>query len=131
MEQLECKSRGALWGDKDKWFDLELDNFGVGIETIHNTPTCPKRLFHCWIEDRVKPLLKINTAAAKHLVQNKYKGLFFIDDIPKKEVYTILEVNMYWKPFRGGNWCVIGEPAEYDGRNDEVLQPLVSLIRSH
>ena len=30
-------------------------------------------------------------------------------------------------PTRGGEdgWCVLGEPAEYDGTNDDVLTPFV------
>ena len=27
--------------------------------------------------------------------------------------------------YRGGDWCVLGEPAEYDGTNDDVLQPFL------
>ena len=29
---------------------------------------------------------------------------------------------MYWKPYRGGGWCVICEPPEYDGTNENILE---------
>ena len=32
---------------------------------------------------------------------------------------------MCWKSFGGGGWCVIGEPQEYTGENDDVLQPFL------
>ena len=56
---------------------------------------------------------------------NKYGGLKFTDDADAKTQYTISETNMYWKPYRGGWWCFLGEPAEYDGTNDNVLTPFV------
>ena len=28
-------------------------------------------------------------------------------------------------PTGGGGWCVLGEPEEYDGTNDDVLTPFV------
>ena len=33
---------------------------------------------------------------------------------------------MYWKPFRGGHWYVIGEPTEYNGTDTDVFQPFVN-----
>ena len=50
MEKLNCVHAGALWGDEDECFNLELENFGVDLDAINDTPTCPKRVFHCWIE---------------------------------------------------------------------------------
>ena len=32
---------------------------------------------------------------------------------------------MHCKPFRGGGWCVIGEPREYNDENEDVLQPFL------
>jgi hypothetical protein len=29
---------------------------------------------------------------------------------------------MHWKPFRGGEWCVIEEPSKYNGKHDDVVQ---------
>ena len=46
------------------------------------------------------------------------------DDItvPPCITYIISTERMYWKPYRGGGWCVVGEPATFDRSNKEVLQ---------
>ena len=49
----------------------------------------------------------------------------FTDDKQPFTQYTISEDKMHWQPYRGGGWCVLGEPAEYDGTNDDVLQPFL------
>ena len=67
------------------------------------------------------PLLKENSAAAKNVSLQKYQGLLFSDDYDGV-LYTISSEKMFWKPYRGGGWCVVGEPPEYDGHNDDVLQ---------
>ena len=37
---------GIYCEDKeDRTFDLELETVGVDINEIHNSPTCPKRMF--------------------------------------------------------------------------------------
>ena len=125
LEGIECNSRSAVWGDDDANFDLALEQFGVDVDKIHDTPTCPERIFNCWLEDWEVNCIKDRGAAAKHKLVNKYGGLVFTDDADGKTQYTILETNMYWKPYRGGGWCILGEPAEYDGTNDDVLTPFV------
>ena len=55
----------------------------------------------------------------------KYGGLVFTDDKEPFTQYTISDRVMHWQPYRGGGWCVLGEPAEYDGTNDDVLQPFL------
>jgi hypothetical protein len=37
MEKLKCVNAGALWGDEGERFNLELENFGVGLDAINNT----------------------------------------------------------------------------------------------
>ena len=123
--KIDCEDKGALWGDEDEQFDLELENFGVDVDQIKNTPTCPKRLFKCWIEDWEEPLLKTNTGVAKGKLLAKYGGLVFTDDKTPFTQYTISDSKMHWQPYRGGGWCVLGEPAEYDGTNDDVMQPFM------
>ena len=118
-------SRDAVWGGDDEHFDLALGQFGVDVSKLHDTPTCPERIFNCWLEDWEETCIKDNGAAAKHRLLNKYGGLVFTDDAAGKTQYTISETNMSWKPHRGGGWCVLGEPVEYDGTNDDVLTPFV------
>jgi hypothetical protein len=142
LEKLTCTSRDALWGEEDESFDLALTTFGVNVGAIRNTPTVPVRLFHCWIETWEEPLLKSNRATSKIRLLQKYKGLVFKDDDettdPPCITYTISSERMYWKPYRGGGWCVVGEPANFDGTNEEVLQDfiinetcLIPLIMAH
>ena len=50
MEKLNCVNAKALWGDEDERFNLELENYSVDLDAINETPTCPKRVFRCWIE---------------------------------------------------------------------------------
>ena len=63
----------------------------------------------------MEPLLKDTKAVAK-------LGLVFTDDEEPFEISSILQDKMHWKPSRGGGWCVIGEPREYNGENDVILQ---------
>ena len=44
-------------------------------------------------------------------------------DIDYNVRYTVYEGNLDWLKGRGGGWCVMGMPPEYDGSNDDVLQP--------
>ena len=66
----------------------------------------------------MEPLLKDTKAVAK-------LGLVFTDDEEPFEISSILQDKMHWKPSRGGGWCVIGEPREYNGENDNVLHPFL------
>ena len=49
----------------------------------------------------------------------------FTDDKKPFTQYTISDNKIHWQPYRGGGWCVVGEPADYDGTNDDVLQPFL------
>ena len=56
----------------------------------------------------------------------------FTDDEEPFETFSISQDKMYWKPFRSGGWCVIGELREHNGENDDILQPfLISKERIH
>ena len=105
LEGIECNSRSAVWGDDDAHFDLALEQFGVDVDKIHDTPTCPERIFNCWVEDWEVNCIKDNGAAAKHKLLNKYGGLVFTDDADGKTHFTLSETNVYWKPYSGG-WVV-------------------------
>ena len=105
LEGIECSSKNAVWGDDDEQFDLALEQFGVDVSKLHDTPTCSKRICNCWLEDWKKACIKDKGAVAKHRLLNKYGGLVFTDDAAGKTQYTISETNMYWKPYRGG-WVV-------------------------
>jgi hypothetical protein len=50
MKKLDCAKQGALWGDENEHFNLELGTCGVDLKKITNTVTCPKRVSRCWIE---------------------------------------------------------------------------------
>ena len=80
MEKLNCEDKGALWRNEDERFDLELENFGVNIDDINDTPACPKRYFRCWVEQWEVPLHNENFAAEKYKFLQKYKGLVFTDN---------------------------------------------------
>ena len=45
MEKPNRVNAGALWGDEDERFNLELENFGVDLDAINDNPTFPKRVF--------------------------------------------------------------------------------------
>ena len=77
----------------------------MDINEIHNTPTCPERIYNCWFEDWEVICIKDKGAAAKHRLLNEYGGLVFIDDAEGKTQYKNSETNMYWKPY-GGGWMV-------------------------
>ena len=82
----------------------------------------PKRVFRGWIEDWEEPLLKKKDAVAEAKLLQKYKDLIFTD-IDEDIVYTIFEGNLEWSRGRNGGWSVLGMPPEYDGENDELLEP--------
>ena len=124
LELIDCKHKYALWGDEDAAFDLGLDKFGVDIEAINSTPTCPRQIFRCWFEDWELPLISNKSAVAKIRLLEKYKGLVFTD-MDNDVTYTISTDTMYWKSYRGRGWCVIAEPPSYDGTNDDVLETCI------
>ena len=67
IEKLNCMNAGELWGDQDEHFNLELENFGVDLDAINDTPTCLKRIFCYWTEKWGETLLK----DIKVVVKNK------------------------------------------------------------
>jgi hypothetical protein len=46
IEKLNCVNAGELWGNKDEHLNMELDNYGVDLDAIKETPTCLKRVCH-------------------------------------------------------------------------------------
>jgi hypothetical protein len=100
MEKPNRVNAGALWGDEDERFNLELENFGVDLDAVNETPICTKRMFRCWIEKSEKPLLKENKALAKIWLLGRYGGLLFPDGEEPFETCYISKDKMHWKPFR-------------------------------
>ena len=47
LKEIECSSRDAVWGDDDENVDLALEQFGVDVSKLHDTPACPKRILNC------------------------------------------------------------------------------------
>ena len=66
--------------------------------------------------------MKSNDAVSRMRLLQKYKGLVF-HDIDEDITYTISSEEMYWKRGRNGGWHIMAEPPEYDGNNDDVLEP--------
>ena len=121
LEKADSKDKRALWGDEDERFDLQLEKFGVDVETIA-TKEKLKHLFKCWIEDWEKPLLKTNDAVAKMKLLQKYGGLV-MKDIDDEIEYTISTEKMQFEKGKSGGWAILAEPPEYDGENDDILEP--------
>ena len=104
---------------------MELENFGVDLDAINDTPTCLKRIFCYWIKKWEETLLKDNKDIANLRLLRKYSGLVFTDDVEPFETVVISQDKMQLKPFKGDRWCVVGEPTKYNGRNDCVLWPFL------
>ena len=125
LEKADSEGKRALWGDEDENFDLQLEQFGVNVETIakKQDPKTPKRLFKCWIEDWEKKILKKNDAVSKMKLLQKYGGLLMQDIDNDNREYVISPEKMQFERGKNGGWAVLAEPPEYDGDNDEVLEP--------
>ncbi len=54
-------------------FDMQLENFVVN--TAELKMPAQTRIFHAWLEDWEKPLLKKNCPVAESRLLEKYKGL--------------------------------------------------------
>ena len=85
-------------------------------------PSKPRRRFNAWLEDWEKPLLKKNDCVAEAKLLEKYKGLVLYD-IDEEKTYTVYEKNMFYQKGRGGGWCILAAPPEFDGENDDLLEP--------
>ena len=85
--------------------------------------TCDlNRVFRCWLEEWKIPLLKNSDCVAEARLLEKYKDMSFYvidDDI----TYTIFSRNLEYQKGRGGGWCVLGMPPQYDRIDDDVLEP--------
>ena len=122
IKRNEMEEQGTAFGDEDIAYDLGLEKFGVDIAALTEGPELPKRIFKGWLEDWEKPLLKKNDPVAEQKLLQKYKGLVF-NDIDNDVVYTIFDSNLEWSTGRKGGWSVVGVPPDYDGKNDDVLEP--------
>lgn len=124
LEKIDCREKGALFGEEDERFDLGLEKFGVDVDALKDTPTAPLRKFRCWLEEWEKPLLKQNDAVAKMKLLQKYGGLVIRDIDNNDLILTISRDKMQYEKGRKGGWAVLAEPPEYDGSNDDILEPL-------
>jgi len=109
------------WNDEDIMFDAKLQEWGVDVDELKRAPTI-ERQFRGWLEDWEKDLLKHNDPVSEARLLEKYKGLAF-HDIDQNITYMVYEDNLEYRMYRGGGWCVIGVPPEYNGNNDEELYP--------
>ena len=83
-----------------------------------------QRIIRCWVEDWEKDCIKTNNADSKERLLRKYGGLVIADPDANK-VYQFLSDQMYWDRSRGrdgSRWCLVAEPPEYNGTNEEVLE---------
>ena len=88
-----------------------------------------KRIFHAWVEDWEKPLLKINNVIAEVSFFGKYKDIVF-HDTNNECVYTVWHKNLEWHRERNGGWCLIGCPAD-ENLDDEpfsIVEMVIILI---
>lgn len=111
-------------------FDLQLENFGVNTSEI--SQPVRRRLFHAWIEDWEKDLLKKNDCVAEARLLEKYKDLVFFD--PDNEIlYTVSNENLDFHRGGKGGWFVIGIPADdkYDDEPFKIADWMVKLIAEH
>jgi len=81
-----------------------------------------QRIIRCWVEDWEKDCIKTNNADSKERLLRKYGGLV-IADPDANQVYKLSSDQMYWNRSRhGSRWCLVAEPPEYDGTNEEALE---------
>ena len=85
IEKLNYVNVGVLWGYEDQCFNLELENFGVDLDAINDTPAFPKRVTHYWIKKYEATLLQDNKVVAKTRLIKKYSGLVFTDNAEQFE----------------------------------------------
>lgn len=109
------------WNDDDVNFDAGLEKWNVDVPELQEKAG-PARIFRAWLEDWEKPLLRDNDPVSEAQLLEKYKGLTF-HDIDDHVTYTVYTEHMEFRKYRGGGWCVIGLPPEYNGSNDDVLEP--------
>ena len=121
-ESMDCQKKRALWGDEDERYDLQLDKFDVDVDEISKIPSKPERIFRCWLEHWERPLLKnrkIDGKMKQRLIE-KYKGLQFYDLDDEVPMMTCGE--LYWKKGRGGGWCIKSVPANWDGKDEDLIR---------
>ena len=123
MEKIDA-GEGGIWGDDDIGFDLGLEKFGVDKVQLMEDPGVPKQKFHCWIEDWETPLLTKNDAVAEVKLLEKYRDLLFFN--PDDNItYTAWNGNLDWCEGKGGGWVVLGVPPNWDGKDQNILEPFL------
>jgi hypothetical protein len=65
-------------------------------------------------EEWEEQVLRKNDSVLETLLLEKYKDLVF-HDIDYNITYTVYDGNLEYLKGRGGGWCVIGLPPDYDG----------------
>ena len=95
----------------------------MDVDAIKATLSAPWRIFCCWMEYWDVPLIHINTDVANIRLQEKNKGLV-LHNIDMDVTYTISTPQLDWKRGRrNGGWNVLADPPDYDGTDDDFLEP--------
>ena len=120
LEKIDSASKEARWGDEDVKFDLGLEKWGVDTAELKAPPKMPRRLFRCYTEDWED--IKDGSPVMRAKFLQKYGRLVF-DDIDNDNIRMTVSKNAL-KYIKYQGWHVMAEPPEYDGTNNEVLEPI-------
>ena len=116
VQGLDFRGDNVSFGDDDINFNLELEKFGVDLETLKHVPI--RRKFRAWVEDWEEEARKRNDAVDEAKLLAKYKGLVFRDPDNNNCAFKVWEGNMEYRSGRGGGWFLIAEC------NDDPENPL-------
>jgi hypothetical protein len=117
MEKLDATRPGAMFGDDDINFNLQLKKFGINTGKLKEPAV--QRIFCAWVEDWEEDARKKNDCVSEALLLQKYKGLVYHDSDSGND-FCIWHQNMEYCWGRGNGWFLLGVCAE-DGVEDEAF----------
>ncbi len=117
MEKVDATGPGAMFGDNNINFDLQLEKFGINMGILKEPAV--QCIFCSWVEDWEEEARKKNDCVLEALLLQKYKVLVFHDPDSGND-FCIWQQNMEFRQGRGNGWFLLGVCAE-DGVEDEVF----------
>ena len=117
-------NRQIEWGEDDESFNLDLEKFGIDTTEL-SKPVVPKRKFLCWVEAWEIPLLAKNNIVSMTTLLEKYRDMVFYCPDDKITYTTYGEKLTFCLPKNRNGWSVLGIPEDWDGEDEEQLEPFV------